>query len=216
MAEFLISPIRPDQIPSAARAMAKAFANAPRYTFLLPDDAQRRAKLPWVWGATVRACVHSGGVVHVAHDGSGSGVLGVAIWDSPNQRRYGGLTLLRSGLWAAPVRLGIPAWRRRRALGPVLAALKPPYPCWYLNGIGVEPSGQGTGLGSALITHMLARIDELALSAFLDTSAPHNLGYYERFGFRVTAEAELPNRVPVWGMTRRPKAGRCRATDNPP
>ena len=41
-------------------------------------------------------------------------------------------------------------------------------------------------------------------SAFLDTSEPNNLGYYERFGFRVTAEAFLPNGVPVWGMTRQP------------
>ena len=46
MAEPPISPIRPDQIPTAARVMANAFADAPRYTFLLPNDAQRQAKLP--------------------------------------------------------------------------------------------------------------------------------------------------------------------------
>ena len=206
MTEPLISPIRPDQIPSAARAMANAFANAPRYTFLLPDDEERRAKLPWVWGTAIRACVYSGGVVHVAHDGSGRGALGVAIWGSPHQRRHGALTLLQSGLWAAPIRLGIPAWRRRRSLGPALAAIKPPYPYWYLNGIGVDPSSQRSGLGSALINHMLARIDnDDTQSAFLDTSEPNNLGYYERFGFRVTAEASLPNGVPVWGMTRLPR-----------
>ena len=49
MAGPLISPIRPDQIPSAARVMANAFANAPRYTSLLPNDVQRQARLPWVW-----------------------------------------------------------------------------------------------------------------------------------------------------------------------
>ena len=205
MTEPLISQIHPDQIPPAARTMANAFANAPRYTFLLPGDEQRRAKLPWVWGTAIRACVYSGGVVHVAHDGSGSGVMGVAIWNSPHQHRHGTLTLLRSGLWAAPVRLGIPAWRRRRSLGPVLAAIKPPYLCWYLNGIGVDPSSQRSGLGSALINHMLAQIDDDTQAAFLDTSEPNNLGYYERFGFRVTAESSLPNGVPVWGMTRQAK-----------
>ena len=45
----IISPIRQDQVPAAARVMANAFANAPRYTFLLPNDAQRQARLPWVW-----------------------------------------------------------------------------------------------------------------------------------------------------------------------
>ena len=78
------------------------------------------------------------------------------------------------------------------------------YPCWYLNGIRVDPSAQRTGLGSALIDHMLARIDDDGLPAFLDTSAPDNLGYYERFGFRVTAESTLPNGTPLWGMTRQP------------
>ena len=45
MAEPLISPIRPDQIPAAARVMADAFANAPRYRFLLPNDTQRQPSL---------------------------------------------------------------------------------------------------------------------------------------------------------------------------
>ena len=123
---------------------------------------------------------------------------------TPQKPKHSALTLLRSGLWAAPVRLGIPAWQRRRALAPILAALKPPGPCWYLNGIGVEPSAQRTGLGSALINQMLPRIDDDALPAFLDTSAPDNLGYYERFGFNVTAESTLLNGVPLWGMTRQP------------
>ena len=109
MTEPLISPIRPDQIPAAARVMANAFANAPRYTFLLPNDAQRQARLPWVWGATIRACLHSGGAVYAAHGGSGDAVLGVAIWGSPQKPKHSALTLLRSGLWAAPVRLGIPS-----------------------------------------------------------------------------------------------------------
>ena len=108
--------------------------------------------------------------MYVAHGGSGDAVLGVAIWGSPQKPKHSTLTLLRSGLWAAPVRLGIPAWRRRQALAPVLAALKPPGPCWYLNGIGVDPSAQRTGLGSALINQMLPRIDDDALPAFLDTS----------------------------------------------
>ena len=82
MTEPLISPIRHDQIPSAARVMAYAFANAPRYTFLLPDNTRRHAKLPWYWETTIRASIHSGGVVHVAHDAAGSAVLGVSYLES--------------------------------------------------------------------------------------------------------------------------------------
>lgn len=207
MTEPLISPIRADQVPAAANAMARAFADAPRFRFLVPDDAQRQAKLRWLWGATIRACVLSGGVVHVAREEQEGVVRAVAIWDAPGQGPHSPRTQLRSGLWAAPVRLGIAGWRRRRRLGVALAALESPRPCWYLNAIGVDPSAQRAGLGSALIKRMVERIDSDALPTFLDTSAPDNLGYYERFGFRVTAESTLPNGIPLWGMTRPPTQG---------
>ena len=202
MTELLVSPIRDEQIPSAARVMANAFSDAPRFRFLVPADPQRPAKLRWYWGASMRACVHSGGLVFVAHEEGSSTVLGVAIWDAPGQGSHNRLTLLRSGLWLAPMRLGIAGYLRRRALGHALASLESPHPSWYLNAIGVEPSVQRGGVGSALINHMLRRVDDDALPAFLDTSAPDNLGYYERFGFLVTTESTLPNGIPLWGMTR--------------
>lgn len=204
MTKLLVSPVRDEQIPAAARVMANAFSDAPRFRFLVPSDAQRPSKLRWYWGASMRACMLSGGPVFVAHEEGGGTVLGVAIWDAPGQGGHSALTLLRSGLWLAPIRLGIAGYLRRRALGPALASLESPHPSWYLNAIGVEPSAQRGGVGSALINHMLRRVDDDALPAFLDTSAPDNLGYYERFGFRVTAESTLPNGIPLWGMTRPP------------
>ena len=205
MPESLVSPIRAEEIPVAAAVMARAFAESPRFRFLVPSAAQRPAKLRWHSGAAIRACLLSGGVVHVVRSKAGGAVEGLAIWDSPGQCGHSAVTLVRSGLWAAPVRLGIPAYRRRRSLGRLLSSLDAPQPCWYLNAIGVEPSEQGTGLGTALLRFMLRRVDEDALPSFLDTSVPDNLGYYERFGFRVTAESALPNGIPLWGMTRQPR-----------
>ena len=204
MTDPFISRIRPDQIPNAARVLASAFAHAPRYKFLIPDDDRRQEKLPWLWEATIRASIHSGGLVHVALDAHESNVLAVALWSPPLFRKQGLATVLKSGMWAEPIELGVAAWSRRMSLGPRLDALKPPDPCWRLKSIGVDPSAQRTGMGSALINHMLPCIDRDALPTFLDTSQPNNLGYYERFGFRVTAESTLPNGVPLWGMTRPP------------
>ena len=143
----------------------------------------------------------------MARDGPGGAVLGVAIWEAPHSSGPGFPTLLRPGYWVAPLRLGVPAWRRRRALGPLLEAIRPARPHWFLDGIGVEPTRQRAGLGSALLRHMLVRVDGDALPAFLDTSALDNLDYYARFGFRVTAESTLPNGLPLWGMTREPAPG---------
>ena len=204
MAEPMISAIRADQVPSAQRVLANAFADAPRFEYLLPRDARRHAKLIWYWGAVIRACIRSGWLVQVVHGNACSTVRAVAIWEPPLQVKHSILTVMRSGLIAAPIRLGLSGYRRRRALGRLLAELDPPHPCWYLDTIGVEPSEQGKGLGTALLGAMLQRIDEQALPTFLDTSAPHNLGYYERFGFRVTAQSSLPNGLRLWGMTRPP------------
>ena len=164
MAEPHISPISADQIPSAASVLANAFAEAPRFRFLLPNDARLPAKLRWYWGATIRASIITGAVVHVARRESGGEVGAVAIWEPPEQGERGALTLVRSGLWAAPIRLGLSAYLRRRALGRMLSALDPPQPCWYLDTIGVEPSEQRTGLGTALLDLMLKRIDEDVLA----------------------------------------------------
>ena len=107
------------------------------------------------------------------------------------------------------MRLGVSAYLRRRSLSSALAALAPPEPCWRLDAIGVDPPQQRSGLGTALLRWMLARVDSDGLPTFLDTSAPDNLAYYERFGFEVTAEATLRNGIPLWGMTRQPRLGRA-------
>lgn len=204
MTESPISLIRADQVSSAAGVLANAFAEAPRFNYMLQGDARRQAKLTWYWVAVIRACIQSGWTVQVVGGDARSTVRAVTIWEPPQQVRHSILTLVRSGLIAAPLRLGLSAYRRRRALGRLLAELDPPHPCWYLDTIGVEPSEQRTGLGTALLNTMLVKIDEQVLPSFLDTSAPNNLGYYERFGFRVTAESSLPNGLPLWGMTRPP------------
>ena len=209
MPELLVSTIRAGEVPSAARVMASAFADAPRFRFLIPNDAQRKTKLRWYWGAVIRASLRSGGIVQAAREEPHNLPLGVAIWEPPGHSKHSALTLLRSGLWATPMRLGVSAYLRRRSLSSPLAALAPPGPCWRLDAIGVDPSQQRSGLGTALLRWMLARVDSDGLPAFLDTSAPDNLAYYERFGFEVTAEATLPNGIPLWGMTRQPRLGRA-------
>jgi len=61
-------------------------------------------------------------------------------------------------------------------------------PHWYLPMIGVDPSQQGRGIGSALLRHALAKCDADHLPAYLESSKPANIPLYERHGFRVLGE----------------------------
>ena len=67
----------------------------------------------------------------------------------------------------------------------------PSEPHWYLAMLGVDPLLQGNGIGSALLRYGLARADEQAMLAFLETGKPSNIPLYERSGFEVLAE--VPN-----------------------
>jgi ribosomal protein S18 acetylase RimI-like enzyme len=72
-----------------------------------------------------------------------------------------------------------------------LETLHPKEPHWYLAMLGVDPRHQGRGIGSSLLGHRLAKIDEEGAPAFLETTSPANLPLYERFGFEVIAD--VPN-----------------------
>lgn len=72
---------------------------------------------------------------------------------------------------------------------------------WYLDVIGVDPRRQGTGIGGALIHFGIERASAAGDDAFLETSVPGNVGYYERFGFRVVDEGEpSPDAPHIWFM----------------
>jgi GNAT superfamily N-acetyltransferase len=75
-------------------------------------------------------------------------------------------------------------------------------PHWYLPMIGVEPAQQGQGLGSALLSHALARCDEDSLPAYLESSNPANVPLYERHGFRVVDTIQVGEAPPVFPMLR--------------
>ena len=79
-------------------------------------------------------------------------------------------------------------------------------PHWYLDYIGVEPAGQGRGLGSKLLAPMLARCDVERRGAYLNAGSPRSRDLYLRHGFVVRSELRLPfGGPPLWRMWREPR-----------
>lgn len=81
----------------------------------------------------------------------------------------------------------------------------PKDPHWYLWMIGVDPHRQGTGVGSALLRHTLAKIDAAGEVAYLESSDPKNVPLYERLGFEVLGIIEVRDVPPLTPMIRRPR-----------
>ncbi len=79
---------------------------------------------------------------------------------------------------------------------------------WYLAVMGVAPEWQGRGLGTALMRPALETLDAEGLPAYLEASTPRSRALYQRNGFAVTGEFNLPgDGPPIWQMWRDPVDG---------
>ncbi len=101
---------------------------------------------------------------------------------------------------------GLSRLARGAAMAAAMERGHPHKPCFYLAFIGVAPRAQGTGLGSALLAHALARIDAAGADAYLENSNPRNIGLYERAGFstlrEIRARSDAPPIVAMWREAR--------------
>lgn len=77
----------------------------------------------------------------------------------------------------------------------------PDEPHWFLDALGVEPSRQSGGIGTALLRWGLERAAADDVPVTLETGRLDTIHYYERFGFRVVHEGEPEPAGPhVWFM----------------
>jgi ribosomal protein S18 acetylase RimI-like enzyme len=81
----------------------------------------------------------------------------------------------------------------------------PDEPHWYLPMIGVEPNAQNRGFGAALMRHALARCDRERSVAYLESSNPRNIPFYERHGFAVLGQIQVGAAPVITPMSRRPR-----------
>ena len=82
----------------------------------------------------------------------------------------------------------------------------PSDPHWYLAFMGVDPSTQGQGIGSALLSAVLARADHDDMPAYLEASCPENRRLYERHGFELVRELMVSDSPAIYAMWRPPQA----------
>ncbi|MRH90539.1 GNAT family N-acetyltransferase [Nocardia sp. SYP-A9097] len=189
-------------IPELGRVLGLAFADDPIISWLLPDDASRIRRAATMFATLARHDRIDHGGIDVAIDDSGA-MVGAAIWVPPG---YSGD---RSNLRALPGLIRAFGTRLLAAgkLGEKMAAAHPhDQPHWYLAFIGTLPTTRGKGYGEALLKARLDLCDAERIPAYLESSKPGNIPYYERFGFEVTDELDVTGGGPLmWKMWREPR-----------
>ena len=74
-----ITKLTESQLDEAAALLARAFFNSPVWTWVVPDETQRRTAMAWFMSAAVRYGMLGGEAY-----GAGAPLRGVAIWDRPS------------------------------------------------------------------------------------------------------------------------------------
>jgi GNAT superfamily N-acetyltransferase len=170
--------------------------------WMLPDDDARPAQLVRLFATLTRRHHLAGGGVEVACDGPGVGAT--ALWDPPNGWQHS----RRQELAMMPSFIRVFGRRsaRARTVQELMKREHPEEPHWYLAVLGSDPTVRGQGFGQALMRSRLDRCDAEYCPAYLESSKPENVPYYERFGFTVTREIKLPDGGPtLWAMWRDPR-----------
>jgi ribosomal protein S18 acetylase RimI-like enzyme len=81
----------------------------------------------------------------------------------------------------------------------------PNEPHWYLPLMGVDPSQQSKGFGSALLQHTLIQFDRDNKLAYLESSNPRNIPLYKRHGFELLGTIQTGTSPSISPMLRRPR-----------
>ena len=195
-------PATRSDVGALAKTLGRAFFDDPVMRWMLPDAEARRRKLHKLFEALTRHHHLAHGGVEVVPDGSGIG--GAALWDPPGKwlpTRTDELRAMPALLWAFGRSL-----RRGLVAEELMKAAHPEEPHWYLAIIGSDPEVRGRGFGQELMRSRLDRCDAEHAPAYLESSNPANVPYYQRFGFEVTGEIVLPDGgpslVPMWRRAR--------------
>ncbi|WP_236950046.1 GNAT family N-acetyltransferase [Mycobacterium sp. MS1601] len=200
MATHAVRPARRSDVRALARTLGRAFFDDPVMTWMLPDPGKRTSGLERMFATMTRHHFLSGAGAEVA----GDDVAAAALWDPPNrwqQSRLEGLLMMPGFIRAFGSRVSV-----GQEVADLMKEHHPEEPHWYLAVIGSDPAHRGAGFGHALMTSRLDRVDAEHAPAYLESTKPDNVPYYQRFGFEVTREIALPRGgPPLWAMWRQPR-----------
>jgi GNAT superfamily N-acetyltransferase len=184
------------QVAASGAVLARAFADYPFFTHALSDPVEReRLMLPFMTAWTRYGLLF--GEVYV----TAGPVEASAIWLPPDAMIRTPERTEQAGVTAVVSAFSDGARARYGAMVQHLGRIReaaPSVPHWYLPIIGVDPARQGLGLGSLLL-----RADGVECRLF--TEQPRNVPLYQRYGFEVAVEGDVPDGGPhFWFMRRGP------------
>lgn len=181
--------------------LARAFQEDPALSWILPDAAQRKIRLPLMFDFITPLDLRDGFAL------GSTGGEAATLWRSPGKPHTGMLDMVK--MLPAVFNTFGAASLRALAVSEAIDAHHPKgIKYFYLHYAGVLPEHQGKGWGGAAIRAGLEKADAAGLPALLETATPRNVGLYTSLGFEILTEWDVPRDGPhFWTMLRRVPKG---------
>jgi ribosomal protein S18 acetylase RimI-like enzyme len=184
----------PTEIDRCTATLTLAFCNDPPSRWAWPDSQQYLESFPGFVHALAGKAFGNSSAYRVGD------FSGVALWLPPGVEPDEQATVsLIERTTTAEVKEAM------FSIVEQMATNHPPEPHWYLPLIGVDPACQSCGLGSVLLSHVLAECDRQAKLAYLEASSPRNVLLYVRHGFEEVGKIQSGSSPVIVPMVRKPK-----------
>jgi ribosomal protein S18 acetylase RimI-like enzyme len=188
--------VTPGDLGALGGVLGRAYADDPIWSWVYPQPDRSR-RLARMFRSLLDATRDRGATVL-----TDQARRGAAIWQRSDDRSLGVLGNLRMGttMMASGARI-----RRSYAVMRAIERRHPQEPHWYLAVLGTDPAHQGEGVGSALVRHVVDDQANISEPAYLETETEANVPFYERHGFEVIGQLDVPRGGPhLWLMWRDP------------
>ena len=185
-------------VTALAGIIADAFSDDPTMLWIVPDDERRRIVGPAVFRPFV-AGVQRLGATWITEDRTGA-----ALWIPPGYVFPAEHEAEALGQQVAAV-LTEAELERLGALVAVKDEHLPSEPHAHLDLMGVRPTSQGRGLGSALLDAVLPRLDRDGVPGYTEATSDRNRRLYERHGFVHLDDVAPAGGPPLRRMWREPR-----------
>lgn len=171
--------------PQAVETLALAFQDARSLSWIFPDPAERRRRLPrffdWCFADHVRH-----GIILASPK-----CEIVTLWRRPGKVHHHD-ALTPAELWRMVTIFGTSLVRADK-IGKHLARHVPAgEDHLYLRYAAVRPEAQGKGWGGRAIRAGIAEANRIGVDTCLETANPDNVAIYQRLGFDIVDEWQVP------------------------
>lgn len=179
---------------NAIATLTLAFASDPANRWCWPATGDYLAAFPQFVRALGGRAFATGNAFEIADD------AGVALWLPPDAEPDEAelIDIIQRTVHAS----------RRNDLFEMIrqmAQYHPREPHWYLPLVGVEPQHQCRGLGALLLRPILRHCDDERLPAYLESTNPRNIAFYESLGFTSMGIIQAGTSPEIVPMLREPQ-----------